>query len=123
MSNTRIVVHWLRNSLTGFVLILFAIAVSGVVQSVVPFEYPKLYPVWFVAALIPFYKFARSRGALCAIEWPDVFVFAPPAVVFAFWPHQILPQQPGGIFAVALVASSFIGHWLRQRFVSQMEQS
>lgn len=62
MSNGKIILEWLRDSVIGFVLILAAIAAANWIHGIVSFYYPSLYWCWYAVSIVPFCLFARWRG-------------------------------------------------------------
>jgi hypothetical protein len=104
--------EWLRDSLIGFLLFLVAGFLSGVAQDLVPFDYPDLYLLWFLIALIPFFMFARSRGIGHELRFGDAIIFVPMILVAAFWPRSAV-AEPELLFVLAMVASLYAGQSLR----------
>jgi hypothetical protein len=72
MSNRKIVVNWLRDSIIGFGLILLAIAIANSLHALVWFHHPKLYWCWFAVGIVPFCLFARWRGVSSFDTWTQI---------------------------------------------------
>lgn len=115
MSNSHIIYLWLRDSIVAVMLFLVACGVAGVLNSLVPLEYPNFYPLWFAIGMFPFYWFCVWRQAFAPASRNDVIALTLLIISSAFIPQSVFEIHPL-LFALTLYLLSLLA-WQIRRFL------